>query len=155
MGNTFSHIYIHTVFAVKNPNALISPVWEVELFKYISGIARNKRQKVLAINGTSNHIHFLIEMTPTISVTDLVTEIQDASTKFVRERNFTSGNFEWQEGYGVFSCGQSNLFEVIQNIRNQKEHHKKQSFKEEYIGLLKAFEIEYQEEFLFDWLPDA
>jgi REP element-mobilizing transposase RayT len=142
------------VFAVQNRKALIKPTWEDELFKYITGIIQNKNQKMLAINGTTNHIHFLIGMKPTCCLSDLVREIKKSSNTFIKDKNFTGANFSWQEGFGAFSYGQSQLSTVINYIENQKQHHKKKTFKEEYIAMLKAFEIEFNEKFTFEWLDE-
>jgi REP element-mobilizing transposase RayT len=142
------------VFAVQNRKALIKPTWEDELFKYITGIIQNKNQKMLAINGTTNHIHFLIGMKPTCCLSDLVREIKKSSNTFIKDKNFTGANFSWQVGFGAFSYGQSQLSTVINYIENQKQHHKKKTFKEEYIAMLKAFEIEFNEKFTFEWLDE-
>jgi REP element-mobilizing transposase RayT len=152
MPNTFSQIYIHVVFAVRNRESLIHEDWEEELRKYITGIVQNKRQKMLAINGTSDHIHFLIGMKPSCCLSDLVREIKKSTSAFVKNKKFTSFSFQWQEGYGAFSYSQSQLTDVIHYIRNQKQHHQKQSFKEEYTKLLKAFQVEYKDEYVFEWI---
>lgn len=154
MSNTFSQIYIHVVFAVQNRKAQIKATWENELYKYITGIVQNKGQKMLAINGTSNHIHFLIGMKPSCCLSDLVREVKKSSNSFIKENHFTPANFNWQEGFGAFSYSQSHLTTVINYIENQKIHHKKKTFKDEYIAMLKAFEIEFNEEFTFEWLDE-
>jgi REP element-mobilizing transposase RayT len=154
MADTFSQIYIQVVFAVQNRNALISPKWEEELYKYITGITQNKGQKVLAINGTTNHIHFFMGMRPTCCLSDLVREIKKSSNTFIKEKRFANYNFKWQDGFGAFSYGHSQLNDVIQCIGRQKEHHRKKTFKEEYLAFLKAFEIEFKDEYLFEWIDD-
>jgi putative transposase len=154
MSDTFTQIYIHIVFAVQNRNALIHKSWEEELYKYISGIVQNKGQKMLSINGTSNHIHFLIGLKPTCCLSDLVREIKKSTNTFVKERKFTHSNFQWQEGFGAFSYSHSQLTDVIQYIINQKEHHKKLTFRDEYLAFLKAFEIEFKVQYLFEWLEN-
>lgn len=154
MAGTFTQIYIQIVFAVKNRNALIHQNWENDMFKYITGIVQNKGQKMLAINGTDNHIHFLIGMKPTCCLSDLVREIKKSSNAFIGDKKFTRFNFQWQEGFGAFSYSHSNLNNVIQYINNQKEHHKKKSFKEEYLDFLNKFEIDYNDEYLFEWFED-
>lgn len=151
---TFSQIYIQVVFAVQNRNALISHEWEEELYKYITGIVRNKGQKMLAINGTSNHIHFFIGMKPSCCLSDLVREVKKASNAFIKESKFTNYNFQWQEGFGAFSYSHSQITDVIKYIERQKEHHKKKTFKEEYLAFLNAFEIEFKDEYLFEWIDD-
>lgn len=152
MAGTFSQIYIQIVFAVKGRDSLIRPEWEEELFKYISGIIRNKEQKMLAINGMPDHIHFLIGMKPSCCLSDLVREVKKASNEFIKEKKFTKNNFQWQEGYGAFSYSHSSLDNVIAYVKNQKEHHKTKSFKDEYVDFLKKFEVDFKNEYLFEWI---
>ncbi|AHW59567.1 REP element-mobilizing transposase RayT [Draconibacterium orientale] len=154
MADTYSQIYIQVIFAVQNRTALIQPHWEEELNKYITGIVQNKGQKMLAINGTSNHIHFLIGMKPTCCLSDLVREIKKSSDSFIKEKQFSKFQFRWQQGFGAFSYGQSQLNDIIRYIENQKEHHRKKSFQEEYLAFLNAFDIEFKNEYLFEWLED-
>lgn len=154
MADTFSQIYIQVIFAVQNRNALIRPEWEEELFKYITGIVQNKGQKMLAINGTPNHIHFFLGMRPTCCLSDLVREVKKSSNTFIKEKKFSSFNFQWQEGFGAFSYSHSQVKNVIQYIKQQKEHHQKKTFREEYLSFLKAFEIEFKHEYLFEWFED-
>jgi REP element-mobilizing transposase RayT len=150
MSSTYSQIYIHIVFAVKGRKSFIQQSWEEELYKYITGIVQNKGQKMLAINGMSDHIHILIGMKPSCNLSDLVREIKKSSNGFINEKKFCQFKFEWQEGYGAFSYSHSALDNVISYIANQKEHHRKKSFQEEYIDFLKKFEVEYKEEYLFE-----
>jgi len=154
MPDTYSQIYIQIVFAVKNRNALIQPIWEDELFKYISGITQDKNQKMLSINGTSNHIHFRIGMKTTCCLSDLVREIKKSSNTFIKEKKFTPFNFQWQEGFSAFSYSHSQVTSVIQYINNQKEHHKKKTFKDEYLDFLNSFEIQFKDEYLFNWIEN-
>jgi putative transposase len=150
--STYSQIYIQIVFAVKNRESLIQSEWEVRLYKYITGIVQNKGQKMLAINGVSNHIHFLIGMKPTCCLSDLVREVKKSSNEFINTSEFSKFKFNWQEGFGSFSYSHSQLDDVIAYVMNQKEHHKKRTFKDEYIDLLKRFEVDYDEKYLFDWI---
>lgn len=152
MASTFSQIYIQVVFAVKGRESLIQPKWEEELFKYITGIVKNKEQKMLAINGMPDHIHFLIGMKPSCCLSDLVREIKKSSNEFINEKKFSNNKFSWQEGYGAFSYSHSALDNVIKYVLNQKEHHKKQSFREEYMDFLSKFQIEFKDEYLFEWV---
>lgn len=152
MANSFSQIYIQIVFAVEHRNALISSEWEAELHKYISGIVHNKGQKMLAINGMPDHIHIFIGMKPSCCLSDLVREIKKSSHDFIKEKKFTKSNFNWQEGFGAFSYSHSAVDNVISYVKNQKEHHKKQNFREEFIDLLNKFQIEFSEEYLFKWI---
>lgn len=152
MPGTFSQIYIQVVFAVKGRDGLIHPTWEEELYKYITGIVQNKEQKMLAINGMPDHIHFLIGMKPSCCLSDLVREIKKSSNQFINEKKLSKYKFTWQEGYGAFSYSHSSLDNVITYIMNQKEHHKKTTFKHEYIEFLTKFEIEHKPEYLFEWI---
>nr|WP_321410188.1 IS200/IS605 family transposase [uncultured Carboxylicivirga sp.] len=151
MANTYSQIYIQIIFAIQNREASIQPQWEAELQKYISGIVKEKGQKMLSINGTYNHIHFLVGMKPNCCLSDLVREIKKSSTNFIEDKGFSRYKFQWQEGFGAFSYGQSQLNSVIKYIENQKVHHNKCSFKDEYVRLLKLFNVEFIEQYLFDW----
>ncbi len=152
MPSTFYQIYIQVVFAVKGRDSLIQPNWEEELYKYITGIVRNKEQKMLAINGMPDHIHFLIGMKPSCCLSDLVREIKKSSNQFINEKRFSKFTFQWQEGYGAFSYSHSALNNVIGYINNQKEHHKVKSFQDEYRDFLKKFQIEFKDEYLFEWI---
>jgi putative transposase len=152
MSDTFSQIYIQVVFAVKFRQSLIQQNWEELLHKYITGIVQGKKQKMLAINGMPDHIHLLIGMKPDCNLSDLVREVKKASNAYVNEQRFTQHEFKWQEGFGAFSYSHSSHDNVIKYILNQKVHHQKQTFKDEYASLLKKFEIEHNEKYLFDWL---
>jgi REP element-mobilizing transposase RayT len=149
--STYSQIYIQIVFAVKGRESLIHPSWEEWLYKYITGIVQNKEQNMLAINGIPNHIHILIGMKPSCCLSDLVREIKKSTNEFINENKFSPFKFHWQEGFGAFFYSHSQLDNVIAYIMNQKEHHKKKTFKEEYISFLKEFNIEYNEKYLFEW----
>jgi len=152
MPGTYSQIYIQIVFAVKGRDSLILSEWEENLYRYITGIVQNKEQKMLAINGMPDHIHFFIGMRPTCSLSDLIREVKKSSNDYIKENKFTKFMFNWQEGYGAFSYSHSQLDNVIAYIMNQKEHHKKKTFKEEYIGFLQKFNIAFDEKYLFEWI---
>jgi len=152
MPNTFSQIYIQVVFAVKGRESLIHASWEEELYKYISGIVKNKDQKMLVINGMPDHIHFLIGIKPSCCLSDLVREIKKSTNEFIKDKKFCKFKFQWQEGFGAFSYSHSALNNVIAYINNQKNHHKKQTFREEYKTFLTKFQIDHKEEYLFDWI---
>jgi len=152
MSGTYSQIYIQTIFAVKGRESLILSEWEERLYRYITGIVQNNGQKMLAINGMPDHIHFFIGMKPSCCLSDLVREIKKSSNEFIAENKFTKYKFSWQEGFGAFSYAHSQLDNVIQYIMNQKEHHKKRTFKNEYTSLLKKFNVEFEEKYLFDWI---
>lgn len=150
MANTFTQIYLHTVFAVKGRENLIHTAWKDELYKYICGIVNNNKQKVYAINGMADHVHLLLSIKPDCNLSDLMRDIKASSSKWINTRKFVKGKFQWQEGFGAFSCSQSQLDNVIAYINNQESHHSKRSFRQEYIELLKKFQVEYDEKYIFD-----
>lgn len=149
MANTYTQIHLQFVFAVKYRRALILPSYKNELYKYITGIIQHYDHKVLAINGVEDHIHIFIGMRPTQSVSDLLQDIKGSSSKWINENNFLKTKFEWQGGYGAFSYSKSHVQNVINYIAKQETHHKKESFREEYLKFLKAFEIDYDENYIF------
>lgn len=152
MPSTFSQIYIQIVFAVQNRDALIDSIWEERLYQYITGIVQNKGQKLIAINGMPDHLHVFIGMKPSCCLSDLIREIKKSSNEFINENKLSRFKFNWQEGYGAFSYSHSQIDNVYKYVMNQKEHHKKATFKEEYIDFLKKFEIQYDEKYLFEWI---
>ncbi len=152
MAGTFSQIYIQVVYAVKGRNSMISPTWEEELFKYLTGIITHKGQKLITINGMPDHIHLLIGMKPSCCLSDLVRETKKSSNEWINKKAFMKTKFRWQDGYGAFSYSHSSLDSVINYIQKQKEHHLKKSFKEVYLEFLKKFEIDFKDEYLFEWI---
>ncbi len=151
MSGTFTKIYIQIVFAVEHRNALIYSEWEEELFKYTTGIINRKQQKMIAINGMPDHIHFLVGIKSTCCLSDFVREIKKSTNEFIREKKFTPYQFNWQEGYGAFSYSHWDLDSIIKYIHDQKEHHKKINFRQEYTELLRNNHIELQNEYLFQF----
>ncbi|MCS4434281.1 IS200/IS605 family transposase [Aquiflexum gelatinilyticum] len=152
MPGTFSQIYIQYVFAVKGRENLLLNPWREEVFKYMAGIIKGKNQKPIIVNGVTDHVHVFVGLKPAMSISDLIRDVKNNSSNFINENKFVKGRFEWQEGYGAFSYSHSQLDNVYQYILNQKEHHWKTSFKQEYISFLKKFEIQYEEKYLFDWI---
>jgi len=152
MAGTFSQLYIQVVFAVKGRENLINNSWKEELNKYIAGIIKGKEQKPIIVNGMPDHIHAFIGLQPVMPISSLVRDIKNNSSNFINDHKYVKGRFAWQEGYGVFSYSHSHIPNVYNYILNQESHHKKRTFKEEYIELLKKFEIEHNEKYLFDWL---
>jgi REP element-mobilizing transposase RayT len=149
MANTYTQIHLQFVFAVKYRNGLIHGSFKEELYKYISGIIKENNHKLLAINGMPDHLHIFIGMRPSQSISDLLQDIKGSSSKWINEKKFLKVKFEWQEGYGAFSYSKSHVNNVISYIQNQENHHKKESFREEYLKFLKVFEIEYDERYIF------
>lgn len=150
--STYSQIYIQTIFAVQHRNSQIHQDWEDRLYQYITGIVREQKQKMLAINGMPDHIHILIGMKPACCLSDLVREIKKSTSDWIKEQRLTRNKFNWQEGFGAFSYSHSQLDDVIAYIQKQKEHHRNKTFKEEYVQFLKKFNVDYDERYLFDWL---
>jgi len=151
MPGTFSQIYIQIVFAVRGRENLIGNNWKSELHKYIAGIIKGKDQKPIIVNGMPDHIHAFIGLRPKMSIADLTRDMKNNSSNFINSHGFVKGKFAWQEGYGSFSYSHSQIGNVYNYILHQEKHHKKMSFKEEYIGFLKKFAVEYNEKYLFDW----
>jgi len=151
MPGTFSQIYIQIVFAVKGRENLIHDSWKNDLHKYIAGIIKGKNQKPIIVNGMSDHIHAFVGLRPSMAISDLARDTKNNSSNFINDHKFVKGKFAWQEGYGAFSYSHSHIGKVYDYILNQEKHHKKKTFKEEYIDLLRKFEIEHDEKYLFDW----
>jgi len=149
MANTYTPIYIHTVFAVENRISLIKESWREELHKYITGIVQNNNHKLIAINSMPDHIHIFIGMRPIQSVSNLLQDIKDSSSKWMNKKNFVIGKFNWQSGYGAFSYSHSQIDNVVKYIQNQPQHHKKKTFRREYIEFLAKFNIAYDERYIF------
>jgi REP element-mobilizing transposase RayT len=149
MANTYTQIHIHSVFSVQNRDCIIGKQWKDELYKYITGIIQNNNHKLLAINGMPDHVHILFGMRPTQSLSDIMQQVKGDSSKWINEKQFLRNRFSWQEGYGAFSYSKSQVKQVIEYIQTQESHHKKKSFIEEYQEFLTAFEIDYNERFIF------
>lgn len=154
MANTYSQLYIHVVFAVKGRANLISSHWKDELYAYIAGIINSKGHKAIIVNGYRDHLHCFIGMKPSVALSDLVRDVKNNSSKFINDKNWIKGRFQWQEGFGAFSYGHSQIGNVYQYILKQEEHHSRKTFKEEFLGLMKKFEVDFKEEYLFDWIDD-
>ncbi len=149
MANTYTQIHIQAVFTVQNRECIITNQWKDELYKYITGIIQNYNHKLLAINGMPDHIHILFGMRPVQSISELIQQVKEDSSKWINKRKFIRSKFSWQEGYGAFSYSKSQIPRVIQYIEKQEEHHKKRTFIEEYKEFLKAFGVEYDERYIF------
>jgi putative transposase len=148
MANTFTQIYIHFVFAVQNRASLIQPKWKDELYKYITGIVQKNDHKLIAINGVANHVHIFMGYKPRQLIPELMQDVKGSSSKWINENNFVKGKFSWQEGYGAFSYSHSQIDQVVRYINNQEKHHKKRTFQEEYVLLLKKFNIQFDEKYI-------
>lgn len=152
MPNTYTQIHIHFVFAVKNRRALLYESIRIRIEKYITGIVQNFGHKLLAVYFMPDHTHLFVGIKPDQSMSDLMREVKSKSTEFINKEKLTKDKFSWQEGYGAFSYSHSHVQNVIDYVLNQQEHHKKKTFKEEYLEFLKKFEIPHQEQYLFNWI---
>ena len=149
MANTYTQIYIQYVFAVQNRISLIKNEWKGELYKYMTGIINQHEHKLLSIGGMTDHIHALVSMHPKQAPSDLMYELKRSSSLWINENKFVVGKFSWQEGFGAFSYSQSQISRVSKYIENQETHHKKKTFREEYLDFLKAFNIEFDERYVY------
>ena len=154
MANTYTQIYLQIIFAVKGRQSLLPKSNNDELQKYITGIIKNNGQKLLAINNMPDHIHIFIGFGTTITISDLLRDIKANSSRFINEKRWFPGRFEWQKGYGAFSYSRSQLDNVVKYVMNQQQHHKRRTFREEYIDFLQKFEVEYNPKYLFEFYDD-
>jgi putative transposase len=149
MANIYTQIHVQFVFAVKFRAAMISKSWKDNLHKYITGIIQANHHKMLQINSVEDHIHFLAGIRPDHAISSLVQNIKSESTKWINAKKLCSTPFSWQTGFGAFSYCKREVHNVIDYIRNQESHHKKESFLAEYSRILNEFEIDYAEAYLF------
>jgi REP element-mobilizing transposase RayT len=154
MANTYTQIYIHVIFAVQGRQSVISKGHREEVYKHITGVIKGERQKLLAINGMGDHIHILVGLRPDSALSDLVKEIKVASTNLINDKRWVRGRFSWQRGFGAFSYSRSQIPAVAAYIENQERHHSRRSFRAEYLDLLKKFEVEYDQKYLFKFIDD-
>lgn len=154
MANTYTQLYIHIVFAVRYRRAVIDETWEERLHKYITGIVQNNGHKMLAINSAYDHIHIFIGYSPSQSLSELMKAVKGESSEFVNKEGFCKQRFHWQAGYGAFSYSRSHIDSVVKYIINQKEHHKRKTFRKEYLKMLKDYDVPYDERYVFKDLED-
>ena len=152
MANTYRKVNLQIVFAVKNRQALLHKSWRSDLFKYIAGIVNKRDHYSLAVNGVEDHIHIFLDYNCRELIEDLVREIKKASNAYINERNLCPYKFEWQSGYGVFSHGYREKSIIIDYVMNQETHHRKKTFRQEYLAFLKSYEIDFKNEYVFDFL---
>lgn len=149
MANTYHQIYLQTVFAVKYRNAVIDKAWKSRLFGVIGNLINETTCKTIIVNGVEDHVHCFIGLKPVVSVSELMKTVKAKSSKYINDHSLTTDHFEWQDGYGVFSYGQPQVDRVYKYIQNQEEHHKKETFSDEYLKFLKRFKVEYDEQYIF------
>lgn len=154
MPNTYTQIYIQTVFAVKHRHGLIRAEWKGDLYRYMTGIVQKQGHKLIAINGMPDHVHAFIGLNPKQSISELIQYLKMDSSKWINESRLTPGRFEWQTGYGAFSYGHSQIDNVVKYIQNQEEHHRKRTFLEEYVLFLDKFNVPYDERYVFKPVED-
>ncbi len=155
MANTYTQIYIQVVFAVSGRANLIRPEHREEINKYVTGIVSRQGQKLIAVNGMPDHIHLLVGLKPDMALSTLVREVKACSSKFINGRRWVRGRFCWQEGFGAFSYAHSQLDAVIKYIRNQERHHNRASFRDEYMTLLRKFDIAFERKYVFDFIDES
>lgn len=151
MANTYTQLNVQTVFAVKGRDNILTSNFRNQLFEYIAGILRNSKQYPLAINGYKDHVHIFFELNPDTSLSNILELVKSNSSKWINLNHFIMGRFEWQRGYSGFTYSKSQRNSVIQYIRNQENHHKTQTFREEYLEILRKFEMEYDERYIFEF----
>jgi len=154
MADAFTQIYIHLVFSPKHRQALIRPEWEARLHQYITGVVQERGHKLLAIGGMPDHIHIFIGQKLSEAIPDLVREIKNASNDFIKNEELSPFKFDWQKGYGAFSHSRSQMDAVCKYILNQKEHHRKKTFKVEFMKLCEDFGIEVGRKEFFTWFAE-
>jgi putative transposase len=152
MANTYTQMYVHLVFSPKHRQALIKKEWKDDLERYITGIVQMHKHKMLAIGSMPDHIHIFFNYNVNQLIPELVEQIKTSSNTWVRENKLSKFKFEWQKGYGAFSYSLSQLDQVINYVRNQEKHHERVSFKTEYLDLLKKFQIDFKEEYVFEFI---
>src|SRR4051794_15610568 len=149
MSHSYLGVFVHYVFSTKHRQPWIDPSLEERLWPYVGGIARSNNMKALAIGGVSDHLHGLISLPSTISVADGVRLLKAGSSKWIHDEFSAYAEFNWQDGYGAFSVSPSEIDSVIAYIKNQKEHHRRKSFKEEFLEFLDKSRVEYDPRYVF------
>lgn len=150
MSQSLAQIFIHIIFSTKGRRALISKSFSKDLYNYMTGISRNLNCPVHEIGGVEDHIHILVSLSRTLTISQLIEEIKKSSSKWVKSKDPAYWDFAWQAGYGAFSVSQSGCDEVRRYIRNQESHHAKISFQDEFIYYLKKYQIDYDEKYIWD-----
>lgn len=152
MAGTYSQLYIQTVFAVSGRRNLLCKSWRDDLFAYMASILQKKSQKSIIVNGVADHVHLFFSIKPSQNISDIMRYVKSCSSKYINEQNLIEQKFNWQAGFGAFSYGHSQIDRVYHYVLNQEKHHRKRSFKSEYMELLDKFDIPYEERYLFDWI---
>ena len=151
MANTYTQLYIQVVFAVQGRQNFIKKEFREELQKYITAVVQNDKHKLLAIFCMPDHVHILVGLNPAISISDMVQDVKRAATNFINEKKLITGHFNWQRGFGAFSYSKKHLPFIIDYILKQEANHEKKTFRDEYLELLRKYDIEYDEKYLFEF----
>ena len=155
MANTYTQLYIQIVFSVKGRENLIKESFRDELEKIICGIISKQNCKTYAIYCNPDHTHLFVGIHPTISVSKLMEQVKSGSSNWLNSKQYIVGKFSWQDGYGAFSYSKSHIDKVVKYVLNQSEHHKKQSFRDEYVSFLNKFKMDYDPKYLFEWYEET
>ena len=150
MANTYHKLYIQTVFAVKYRHAVIDPAWKGQLLGVIGNLINEANCNTIIVNGVEDHVHCFLGLKPVVSISELMKTVKAKSSKFVNDHALTRNRFEWQQGYGAFSYSPSHIDNVYWYIQNQEEHHLKETFRTEYLSMLKEFHVSYDEQYMFE-----
>jgi len=144
---SYSSLYYHLIFATKNRQNYMDEVQLEEMYKYMTGVIKEMQAKLFMINGPSNHVHIALSAPPDVAMSDCARTIKANASRWVHERFKSLQDFQWQEGYSVFSVSKSNMGSVVRYIQNQREHHKAVSFEEELKAFLEKHGVEYDARF--------
>ena len=149
MANTYTCLHYHVLFSTKNRERWLVPEIEQCVWRFIGGIARAHRMTALQVGGVEDHIHALVTAPPTIAPCQIAQFLKGDSSKWIHEEFSTLRNFGWQDGYAAFTVSKSNIPQLIKYIQNQRAHHRKKTFQEEYLEFLRANGIDYDERYLW------
>jgi len=150
MANTYHQVYIQCVFAVKYRNAVLDKSWRPVLLSVVGNLINETGCKTIIVNGIEDHLHCFLGLKPVVSISELMKTVKGKSSKYINDHELTKERFEWQEGYGAFSYSKSHIDNVYRYIANQEEHHRKQTFRQEYVDFLDKFEVPYDERYIFE-----
>lgn len=154
MANTYTQLYIQAVFSVKKREHLIPKAHKSQVERYMTGVIQERKHKLLAINCMPDHTHIFIGLHPDQSLSDLIQETKTAVTKFIKKQDWMPFNFSWQRGFGAFSYSRSHIDAVVKYVLNQEEHHRKRTFREEYLDMLNKFDVDFDDAYIFDFFDD-
>lgn len=149
MGNTYTQFYYHIIFVVEKRDAMLDKAWRARLFEYMAGILRNSNCKVLAINGVEDHVHVFFGAGPAVTISKVMQAVKGDSSAWINRERLCRCTFRWQPGFAGFSYHESMIDKVVNYILKQEEHHKKVTFRDEYIAFLKLFNIQYNDLYTF------